>query len=95
MAGPIFSHIWNPYLAFSGEVHDFHGLYPGLGLPRGGFSDFRYLDLFRPQAPHQHFGAQGGNSGPPSLGFSITEPPSYEPLLWLISTNRVGLIPTP
>ena len=33
--------------------------------------DFQILDPFRLQAPHQHFGAQGGNFGPPSLGFSV------------------------
>ena len=72
MAGP-FSHIWNPYPVFPSGVHDFHGrLYPRLGFP-----DFGYLDLFRPQAPHQHFGAQGVNSGPPSLGFSIKSQPSH------------------
>ena len=35
-------------------------------------------DPFRLQAPHQHFGAQGGNFGPPSLGFSFTGPPTYD-----------------
>ena len=39
-----------------------------IGVPR-----FGVLDLFRPQAPHQHFGAQGGNFGPPSLGFSFSQ----------------------
>ena len=73
MAGPIFSHIWNPNPAFPGRVHDFHGcLYPGLGPPHGGFPDFGYLDPVRPQAPQ--FGAQGSNSGLQSLGFSITGP---------------------
>ena len=53
--------------------------YPGLGQPHGGFPDFGYSDPFRPQAPHQYFGAQGYNSGPQSLGFSITGPPcSYD-----------------
>ena len=28
--------------------------------------------MFRPQAPHQQFGYQGGNFGPPSLGFSFS-----------------------
>ena len=33
-------------------------------VPRCGIPRFRVLDPFRPQA-HQHFGAQGGNFGPP------------------------------
>ena len=65
-------------MAFPGGVHNFHGrLYPGLGRPHGGFSDLWYLDPFRTQAPHQYFGAQDGNASPPSLGLSITGPPSY------------------
>ena len=43
-----------------------------------GIHRFWVLDQFRPQALHQHFGAQGGNFGPPSLGFSFTEPPTYD-----------------
>ena len=79
MAGPIFSHIWNPYPVFPGRVHSFHGyLYPGLGRPHWGFPHFEYLDPFRMQARHQYFGAQGSNSGPGSLGFSITGPTSYD-----------------
>ena len=40
MAGPIFSHVRNPYPTFSGGVHNFDGrLYPGLGRPHGGFPD--------------------------------------------------------
>ena len=34
---------------------------PRLGHPYGEFPDIGYLDPFRPQAPHQQFGAQGGN----------------------------------
>ena len=65
MAGPIISHIRNSYPAFPGRVHDFHGrLYPGLGRPHGGFSDFGCLDPLRTQTPHQCAGAQGGNIGP-------------------------------
>ena len=36
------------------------------------------MDTFRPQAPHQQFGAQSCNFGPPTLGFSFTGPPSYD-----------------
>ena len=79
MVGPTIPHIWNPYPAFPGRINHFYGcLYPGLGRPHEGFQDFGYLDPFRPQAPHQHFGAQRGNFGPPSLGFSLTGPPSYD-----------------
>ena len=36
VAGPIVSHIRNPYLTFPGEVHHFHGrLDPGRGRPHG------------------------------------------------------------
>ena len=51
---------------------------PRVGAPRWGIPRFGVLDPFRPQAPHQHFGAQGGNFGPPSLGFSFTGPPTYD-----------------
>ena len=51
---------------------------PGLGRLHEGFLDLEYLDPFRTQDPHQYFGAQGGNAGPPPLGFSITGPPSYD-----------------
>ena len=79
MVGPTIPHIWNPYPAFPGRINHFYGcLYPGLGRPHEGFQDFGYLDPFRPQAPHQHFGAQRGNFGPPSLGFSLTGPPSFD-----------------
>ena len=43
-----------------------------------GFPRFRVLDPFRPQGPHQHFGAQGDNFGPPSLGFSFTGQPTCD-----------------
>ena len=51
--------------------------------PRGGaltwgFPDFGYLDPFRPQAPHQFFGAEGGNSFPTALGSSAPRPPGYD-----------------
>ena len=53
-------------------------LYAGLWRKHGGFPDLDYLDPFRPQAPHQCFGAQGGNNRPPSLGLSITGLSSYD-----------------
>ena len=79
MAGPVFSYLWNPYPTFPGGVQDFYSLLnPALGRPYWEFPDFGYLDLFRVQTPHQQFGAQGRNFGPPSLGFSFTIPPSYD-----------------
>ena len=74
VAEPIVSHIRNPYLTFPGRVHHFHRrLDPGLGRPHGGFSDCGCMDPFRTRAPHQCTEAQGGNIGPQSLGYSITD----------------------
>ena len=79
VAGPIISHIRNPYLAFPGRFHHFHGcLYPRLGCSHGGFPDFGCLDLLRTQAPHQCAGSQGGNIGNPTIGLSLTGPPCYD-----------------
>ena len=85
MAGPIVSHIRNPYPPFQGGVHDFHGrFYPGLGRPHGGFSEFVCLDPLKMQAPHQCAGAQGSNTGPSTLGLGITGLPGYYGLyLWV------------
>ena len=45
MAGPIFSYFWNSNPDFPGGLYDFCGrLYTGVGLPYGGFPNFRYLD---------------------------------------------------
>ena len=66
MAGPVFSHLWNPYPTFPGGVHDLYGrLYTGLGYL--GIPRFGYLEPFRSQAPYQQFGTQSGNFCPPSL----------------------------
>ena len=55
VAGPIVSHIRNPYPAFPGGVHHFHGrLDSGLGRPHGGFSNCGCMDPFRTRAPHQY-----------------------------------------
>ena len=79
VAGPIVSHIRNPYLTFPGGVHHFYGrLDPGLGRPHGGFSDCGCMDPFQTRAPHQCTGAQGGNIGPPSLAYSITGPSCFD-----------------
>ena len=79
VAEPIVSHIRNPYLTFPGGVHHFHRrLDPGLGRPRGVFSDCGCMDPFRTRAPHQCTGAQGGNIGPQSLGCSITGPSCFD-----------------
>ena len=73
VAEPIVSHIRNPYLTFPGRVHHFHRRpHPGLGRSHGGFSDCGCMDPFRTGVPHQCTGAQGGNIGPQSLGYSIT-----------------------
>ena len=61
MAGPTFSYLRNPDPPLSGGLHNLHGrLQSGLGRSHGGFQDFGYLDPYRPQAPHQLSGAQGG-----------------------------------
>ena len=79
MAGPIVSHVRNPYPPFPGGVHDFHRrLYPELGCPHGGFPDCGSFDPFRTQALHQCAGAQGCNIGPPTLGCSITGSLCYD-----------------
>ena len=44
----------------------------------GGFQDFGYLDPFRPQAPHQLPGAQGGYLRPTALGSSAAGPPGHD-----------------
>ena len=69
LAGPTFSYLRNPSPHVSGGVPDFYGrLHAGVGRSYGGFPNFRYLDPYRPQAPHQLFGAQGGISCPTALG---------------------------
>ena len=55
-----------------------HRLGPGLGRLHGGFSDCGCMDPFRTRAPHQCTGAQGGNIGPQSLGYSITGPSCFD-----------------
>ena len=61
LAGPTFSYLRNPNPHGSGGFHDFYGrLHAGVGRSHLGFPDFGYLDPFRPQAPYQLFGAQGG-----------------------------------
>ena len=79
LAGPTFSYLGNPYPHLSGGVHDFYGrLHAGVGRSYGGFPNFGYLDPYRPQAPHQLFGAQGGNLCPTALGSSAPGPPGYD-----------------
>ena len=86
LAESIFSHFWNPYPTFPGEVHDFYGcLYAELGHPYGGFPDFGYLDPCRTQAPYLRFAAQSGNFGPPSLGYSIM---GHQVMVTTISTHK-------
>ena len=79
LAGPTFSYLRNPHPHFSGRFHDFYRrLYPGVGWPHGGFPDFGYLDPYRPQAPYQLSGAQGGSLCPTALGPSAPGPPDYD-----------------
>ena len=75
MAGPTFSYLRNPDPPLSGGLHNLHGrLQSGLGRSHGGFQDFGYLDPYRPQAPHQLSGAQGGYLRPTALGSSASGP---------------------
>ena len=48
-----------------------------MGRSHGGFQDFGYLDPYRPQAPHQLPGAQGGYLRPTALGSSASGPPGH------------------
>ena len=78
MAGPTFSYLRNPDPPLSGGLHNLHGrLQSGLGRSHGGFQDFGYLDPYRPQAPHQLSGAQGGYLRPTALGSSASGPPGH------------------
>ena len=62
-----------------GSEHNFYGrLHAGVGCSHGGFPDFGYLDPCRPQAPHQLFGAQCGDSCPTALGSSAPGPPGHD-----------------
>ena len=48
MAGPVVSHIRNPYPTFPAGVHHFHGhLDPGLGRPHAGFTNCGCMDPFQ------------------------------------------------
>ena len=79
LAGPTFSYLRNPDPPLSGGLYDLHGrLQSGLGRSHGGFQDFGYLDPYRPQAPHQLPGAQGGYLRPTALGSSAAGPPGHD-----------------
>ena len=79
MGGPTFSYLRNPYPHISGGIHDFYGrFHSGVGRSHGGFPDFRYLDPYRPQAPYQLSGAQGGSLCPTALGPSAPGLPGYD-----------------
>ena len=76
---PRFSYLRNPSPHVPGGVQDFYGrLHAGVGRSHGGFPDFGYLDPYRPQAPHQLFGAQGGILCPTTLGSNAPGPPVYD-----------------
>ena len=75
----LFSYLRNPYPHISGGIHDFYGrFHSGVGCSHGGFPDFGYLDPYRPQAPYQLSGAQGGSLCPTALGSSAPGPPGYD-----------------
>ena len=79
LAGPTFSYLWNPYPHISGRIHYFYGRFHSeVGRSHGGFPDFGYLDPYRPQAPYQLSGAQGGSLCPTALGPSAPGPPGYD-----------------
>ena len=78
MDGPTFSYLRNPDPSLSGGLHHLHGrLQSGLGRSHGRFQGFGFLDPYRPQAPHQLSGAQGGYARPTALGSSASGPPCY------------------
>ena len=79
LAGPTSSYLRNPYPHVSGGLLDFYRrLHAGVGRSHGGFPDFGYLDPYRPQAPYQLSGAQGGSLCPTALGPSAPGPPGYD-----------------
>ena len=79
MAGPTFSYLRNLDPPLSGGLHNLHGrLQSGLGRSHVGFQDFGYLDPYRPQAPDQLSGAQGGYLRPTALGSSASGPPGHD-----------------
>ena len=79
LAGPTFSYLRNPYPHISGGIHDFYGrFHPGVMGSHGGFPDFGYLDLYRPQAPYQLSGVQGGSLCPTALGSIAPGPPGCD-----------------
>ena len=79
LTGPTLSYLRNPYPHVSGGLLDFYRrLHAGVGHSLGGFPDFGYLDPYRPQAPYQLSGAQGGSLWPTALGPSAPGPPGYD-----------------
>ena len=79
LAGLTFSYLRNPNPHVTGGFHDFYGrLHAGVRRSHGGFPDFGYLDPYRPQAPHQLFGVQGGSLCPTALGSNAPGPPGYD-----------------
>ena len=61
------------------RISRFYGrLHAGVGRSHGGFPDFGFLDPYRPQAPHQLFGAEGGSLCPTALGSNAPGPPGYD-----------------
>ena len=93
------SYLRNPYPHVSGGLHDFYGrLHAWVGRSHGGFPDFGCLDPYRPQAPYQLSGTQGGRLCPKALGSNAPGPPGYDRYgqfdsSFHISTNKVDPFP--
>ena len=79
LAGPTFFLPQESLSARSRQSSRFYGrLHAGVGRSHGGFPDFGYLDPYRPQAPHQLFGAQ-----------VVAVDSLASPLLWLEAQNII------
>ena len=79
LAGPTFSYLRNPYICtFQVEFTIFtDASTQGWGAHMGDSQISGFLDLYRPQAPYQLSGAQGGSLCPKALGPSAPGPPGY------------------
>ena len=64
-----------PIRTFQADLTIFTDASTWVGRSHGGFQDFGYLDLFKPQTPYQLSGAQSGHLCPTALGPSASGPP--------------------